>query len=57
MQKELTRFSEHVAAVKALDWSPHQYHLLASGGGTSDKCLKFWNLNTLKLINSIDTGS
>ena len=30
-------YSDHVAAVKALAWSPHQRGLLASGGGTADR--------------------
>jgi WD40 repeat protein len=34
------RYGEHRAAVKALAWSPHQRGLLASGGGTADKCIK-----------------
>nr|POE77554.1 fizzy-related protein like [Quercus suber] len=33
----------HKAAVKAISWSPHQRGLLASGGGTADRCIKFWN--------------
>ncbi|KAL1306436.1 hypothetical protein AAFC00_005135 [Neodothiora populina] len=33
----------HRAAVKAVAWSPHQRGLLASGGGTADRCIKFWN--------------
>lgn len=42
----LNIFREHIAAVKALAWSPHQAHMLCSGGGTTDKCLKYWNSNT-----------
>jgi len=49
--------SAHKAAVKALAWSPHQHGLLASGGGTADKCIRFWNAHTGKMVNSIDTGS
>lgn len=49
--------AEHQAAVKALAWSPHEHHLLASGGGTADRCIKFWNSATGALINSIDTCS
>ena len=56
-QKEITRFHEHQAAVKAIGWSPHDHNLLASGGGTADRCLKFWNTQTLEMINSVDTGS
>jgi cell division cycle protein 20 (cofactor of APC complex) len=48
---------EHNAAVKALAWSPHERNLLASGGGTADRCIKFWNAASGTLLNSIDTGS
>lgn len=33
----------HKAAVKAVAWSPHQRGLLATGGGTADRCIKFWS--------------
>ena len=56
-QAEVTQLTEHTAAVKALAWSPHQHNLLATGGGKSDKTIKFWNLNTLKRIDSVETGS
>jgi len=48
---------EHRAAVKALDWCPWQSNLLASGGGSSDRTLRFWNTKTGACVNSIDTGS
>jgi cell division cycle protein 20 (cofactor of APC complex) len=53
------RFSigEHQAAVKALAWSPHERNLLASGGGTTDRCIKFWNTQTGAMLNNINTGS
>jgi len=51
------RMTDHQAAVKALAWSPHERHLLASGGGTADRCIKFWSSQTGALLNSIDTGS
>lgn len=38
--------SQHQAAVKALAWCPWQNHVLASGGGTADRTIKFWNCNT-----------
>ena len=37
------KWTEHSAAVKAIDWSPHERGLLASGGGTADRTIKFWN--------------
>ncbi len=49
--------TEHQAAVKALAWSPHERNLLASGGGTADRCIKFWNAASGSMINSVDTGS
>ncbi|KAJ5712740.1 hypothetical protein N7493_009208 [Penicillium malachiteum] len=53
----LYRFSDHSAAVKAIAWSPHQHHLLASGGGTADRTIKFWNTSTGSMIKEVDTGS
>lgn len=50
-------YSDHVAAVKAIAWSPHQHGLLASGGGTADRCIKFWNTLTQQPLQSVDTGS
>jgi cell division cycle protein 20 (cofactor of APC complex) len=49
--------TDHQAAVKALAWSPHERNLLATGGGTADRCIKFWNSQTGAILNSIDTGS
>jgi cell division cycle 20, cofactor of APC complex len=48
---------DHKAAVKALDWCPFHRGLLASGGGTADRSIKFWNSSSGALLNSIDTGS
>lgn len=53
----VVRFTEHTAAVKAIAWSPHQHGLLASGGGTADRCIRFWNTSTNTLLNTVDTGS
>jgi cell division cycle 20, cofactor of APC complex len=48
---------QHIAAVKALDWCPFHRGLLASGGGTADRKINFWNSSSGALLNSIDTGS
>lgn len=50
-------YTEHVAAVKAIAWSPHQHGLLASGGGTADKNIRFWNTLTGQAMQCVDTGS
>lgn len=56
-QQALHRLDAHQAAVKALAWCPFQSNLLASGGGTADRCIKFWNTNTGAMLNSVDTHS
>lgn len=48
---------KHRAAVKAIDWCPFHRGLLATGGGTSDRTIKFWNSSSGAMLNSIDTGS
>lgn len=53
----LYKFTEHTAAVKAIAWSPHQHNLLASGGGTADRRIKFWNTSTGQCVQELDTGS
>lgn len=53
----LHRLEGHQAAVKALAWCPYQNNILASGGGTADRCIKFWNTNTGYCTNSVDTNS
>lgn len=53
----LHRLEGHQAAVKALAWCPFQGNLLATGGGTADRCIKFWNTHTGSMLNSIDTHS
>ncbi|KAL2541692.1 Protein FIZZY-RELATED 3 [Abeliophyllum distichum] len=56
-QQPILKLTEHTAAVKAIAWSPHQSGLLASGGGTADRCIRFWNTTSGNQINSMDTGS
>lgn len=51
------RFTQHTAAVKAIAWSPHQHGLLASGGGTADQKIRFWNTLTSQPLQCIDTKS
>ncbi|XP_041474735.1 cell division cycle protein 20 homolog [Lytechinus variegatus] len=49
--------NQHQAAVKALAWCPWQPSVLASGGGTADRHIRFWNSNTGSCLNSVDTKS
>jgi cell division cycle 20, cofactor of APC complex len=53
----LHSFTEHQAAVRALAWCPWAPNILASGGGTACRCIKFWNVNNGNCLNSIDTKS
>ena len=49
--------NSHLAAVKAIAWSPHQHNILVSGGGTADRTIRFWNTTTFENIIKYDTGS
>lgn len=49
--------NQHQAAVRALAWCPWQSNVLATGGGTADRCIKFWNASNGICTNSIDTNS
>nr|CAG8471669.1 12265_t:CDS:2 [Entrophospora candida] len=51
------KFLHHTAAVKAIAWSPHSHGLLASGGGTQDKHIRFWSTTTGEALESYDTES
>lgn len=51
------KFGHHTAAVKAISWNNHQHGILASGGGTADKKIRFWNTLTGNLLSEVDTGS
>lgn len=53
----LWKFHEHTAAVKALAWDPHVSGVLATGGGTQDKAIRFWNVYNGTMLNELDTGS
>lgn len=55
--RQLHCINAHKAAVKALAWCPWEDNLLASGGGTADRCIKFWNSLSGKMLNYIDTNS
>lgn len=53
----LWKFHEHTAAVKALAWDPHVSGVLATGGGTQDKHIRFWNTFNGTMLSELDTGS
>ncbi|GAA6021912.1 hypothetical protein JCM11491_004791 [Sporobolomyces phaffii] len=49
--------TNHTAAVKALAWCPWNSSLLASGGGSSDRTIHFWNTTQSARLNSLVTPS
>ncbi len=49
--------NQHQSAIKALAWCPWQPDVLATGGGTSDRSIKFWNSASGNCLNTIDAGS
>ncbi|KAL1922150.1 uncharacterized protein VTP21DRAFT_10792 [Calcarisporiella thermophila] len=58
-RSSVPRFTKanHTAAVKAVAWCPWQTNLLATGGGSYDRHIHFWNTTTAARVNSVDTGS
>ena len=52
----LFKFHSHTAAVKALAWDPHERGILASGGGSNDQSIRWWNCTTGDLLQTVDTG-
>ncbi|TFK71072.1 WD40 repeat-like protein [Pluteus cervinus] len=53
----LWKFHEHTAAVKALAWDPHVSGVLATGGGTQDGHIRFWNVANGTMLSELGTGS
>lgn len=53
----LHAFTQHQAAVRALAWCPWQPNTLATGGGTADRSIKFWNVSNGQLLDSVDAKS
>ena len=45
----MIKFKEHKAAVKAVEFSPHQNFILLSGGGIKDQSICVWNILTAQL--------
>ncbi|CAL8074751.1 unnamed protein product [Orchesella dallaii] len=50
-------FSDHQAAIKAMCWSPSHSNVLATGGGTNDRCIKLWNVSSGTLLKSVNAES
>lgn len=51
------QFADANAAVKALAWCPFERNILATGAGTADRHIRFYNTMTGTCVNKIDTGS
>ncbi|KAH0794240.1 WD repeat protein [Histomonas meleagridis] len=56
-KEPLVTYSEHEAAIRAVSWCPTNKDLIVTGGGTADRCIKMWNVQTGDTIKSINTGS
>jgi cell division cycle protein 20 (cofactor of APC complex) len=59
IRKEAPLFiqDDYDAAVKALSWCPWQSNLLATGAGTGDRRLRFWNTSTNSCLRHVETDS
>jgi WD40 repeat protein len=41
----------------AICWSPSHSSVVATGGGTNDRCIKLWNISSGMLLKSINAES
>lgn len=57
LEQPMYTLSEHTAAVRALAWCPYSSNTLATGGGTADSSIRFWNTQTGNCLNKIQTDS
>ncbi|CAK8689698.1 unnamed protein product [Clavelina lepadiformis] len=55
--KPLYSFTDHQSAVKAVAWCPWQANLLATGGGSADRHIRFWNCHSGVCVKAVDTKS
>ncbi|PWN29715.1 WD40 repeat-like protein [Jaminaea rosea] len=51
------RKENHQASVKAIAWCPWNSSVLATGGGTADRAIHFWNVTSGTRTHSIQTDS
>ena len=49
--------NKHKGPVRALQWSPYNNNILATGGGKKDNTIKFFNADTKSVISEYNTGS
>lgn len=47
----------HQAAVKGLDWSPQKSNIVATGGGSADKCIRVFDIIKNEQVAKRNTGS
>lgn len=52
-----TDVGKNLLILQAVAWCPWQPNLLASGGGTADRHIRFWNCSTGTCVQSVDTKS
>lgn len=57
LKKAYMTYSEHSATVRAIQWSPTCDKLILTGGGSYDRMIRMWNVDTGQTFNFIDTGS
>nr|XP_009943247.1 PREDICTED: cell division cycle protein 20 homolog [Opisthocomus hoazin] len=50
-------FTQHQGAVKAVAWCPWQSNVLATGGGTSDRHIRIWNVCSGTCLSVVDAHS
>lgn len=57
LERPVSKYTDHNAAVRAIAWSPLNPSLIATGGGSNDRSLRLWSTDTGQLVSAVATGS
>jgi cell division cycle 20-like protein 1 (cofactor of APC complex) len=55
LSRPLLKFPEHIDIPQALSWSPHRKQQLAVGGGPRDPTVRVWDINSNKIVKTLNT--
>ena len=57
LDRPVLNLTAHKAAIRGLAWDTRRANFLYTGGGSNDRKLKMWNINSKTLERSVYTGS
>ena len=57
ISRPFSTYRHHVAAVRGIAWNPHKSNIIATGGGSNDRTIRVWDINTGETLSAAQTGS